>query len=139
MKKIQWQDSLSIGIEPIDNQHKQWIQYFNDTTEAIASQKNRIQVTKTLGFLVDYTETHFSTEEKYMSGSNYTYFKEHQAKHNELRSTLANLVKEYEDEGITATLAEDINNLMGNWLIKHIQEIDMKFGAFVKEKNIVLP
>jgi hemerythrin len=138
MKKIQWQDSLSVGIEPIDNQHKQWIQYFNDTTEAIASQKNRIQVTKTLGFLIDYTETHFSTEEKFMSESNYTHLKEHQAKHNELRSTLANLVKEYEDEGITANLAEAIDSFLGNWLIKHIQEVDMRFGAFVKQKNIVL-
>ena len=138
MKKIQWENSLSVGIESIDKQHQQWIQYFNDTAEAIASQKNRIQISKTLGFLMDYTETHFSTEEKYMSGSKYAGLKEHQEKHNELRSTLANLVRDYEDEGVTANLANGIDSFLGNWLIKHIQEVDMKFGAFVKEKKIVL-
>ncbi len=138
MKKIEWQNSLSVGIESIDKQHKQWIQYFNDTAEAIASQKNRTQISKTLGFLMDYTETHFSTEEKFMAGSNYPGLPEHKAKHNELRSALSNLVKDYEDEGITDNLARGIDAFLGNWLIKHIHEVDMKFGAFVKEKKIVL-
>jgi hemerythrin len=138
MKKIQWQDSYSVGIKTIDNQHKQWIQYFNDTTEAIASQKNRTQISKTLGFLMDYTDTHFSTEEKYMAGSKYAGLQEHKVKHSELKSTLVNLVKDYEDEGITANLAEGIESFLGNWLIKHIQEVDMKFGAFVRENKIIL-
>ena len=138
MKKIQWQDTLSVGIEPIDNQHKQWIQYFNDTAEAVASQQNRTQISKTLGFLMDYTETHFSTEEKYMTGSAYAALKEHKAKHDELRSTLASLVRDFEDEGITARLAEAVDTFLGHWLINHIREVDMKFGAYVKENKITL-
>ena len=39
------------------------------------------QTTKTLGFLVDYTETHFSTEEKHMAANNYGGLDEHKAKH----------------------------------------------------------
>ncbi len=138
MKKIQWQESLSVGIEPIDNQHKQWIQYFNNTTEAIASQQNRTQISKTLGFLIDYTETHFSTEEKYMSANKYPGYQEHKAKHDELKSTLARLVKDFEDEGITSNLAEAVNTFLGNWLIRHIQEVDMKFGAFIRENKIAI-
>jgi hemerythrin len=138
MKKIQWQDSLSLGIEVIDKQHKQWIQYFNDTNEAVASQKNRTQISKTLGFLLDYTETHFSTEERFMSESRYGGFQEHKAKHDELRSTLKNLVKDYEDEGITSNLTEAIDSFLGNWLVNHIQEVDKKFGSFIRENNITL-
>jgi hemerythrin len=136
MKNIQWQNSLSVGIEPIDTQHKQWIEYFNDTAEAFASQSNRTQTSKTLGFLIDYTETHFSTEEKYMSTNNYPAFREHKAKHDELRSTLANLVRDYEDEGITSKLTEAMDTFLGNWLVQHIREVDMKFGAFIKSNNI---
>jgi hemerythrin len=73
-----------------------------------------------------------------MASNNYPGFQAHKAKHDELRSTLANLVKDYEDEGITANLTESIDTFLGNWLIKHIQEVDMRFGAFIKEKNIVL-
>ena len=63
---------------------------------------------------------------------------EHKAKHDALRSTLANLVKDFEDEGITYKLTEAVDTFLGNWLIQHIQEVDMKFGTYVREKKIVL-
>lgn len=138
MGKMQWQDSLSVGIEPIDNQHKQWIEYYNNTVEAVASQQSQTQIMKTLGFLIDYTEAHFSTEEKYMAGSSYKGLKEHKAKHNELRTTLDGLVKDFEEEGVTPKLAQAIDTFLGNWLIQHIQEVDMKFGAHVRKEKIVL-
>ena len=133
MKKIQWQDNLSVGIELIDNQHKQWIEYYNKTVEAIASGQSHSQITKTLGFLIDYTEVHFSSEEKYMSERNYAGLGAHRAKHAELRTTLADLVKDFEEEGITHNLGDALETFLGNWLIKHIREFDLSFGAFVKK------
>jgi hemerythrin len=138
MNKIQWQNSLSVGIELIDNQHKQWIEHFNNAAQAVAFEKSQAQISKTLGFLMDYTEVHFSTEEKHMSQNNYAGLQEHKAKHDELRSTLANLVKDFEDEGVSPKLSEAIDTFLGNWLIRHIQEVDMKFGAFAREKKIVI-
>jgi hemerythrin len=138
MKKILWQNSLSVGIDIIDNQHKQWIEYFNKAAEAVASQKDQTQVSKTLGFLIDYTEAHFSTEENFMTGNKYPGYPEHKAKHDELRSTLSGLTRDFEDEGATASLADALDTFLGTWLIKHIHEVDMKFGAFVKEQKIVL-
>jgi hemerythrin len=138
MEKILWQNNLSVGIELIDNQHKQWISHYNDIVESITSQQNKTQVSKTLGFLIDYTEVHFSAEEKYMSASSYPGFKEHKAKHDGLRATLANLVKEFEEEGATTQLSEAIDTFLGHWLIRHIQEVDIKFGEFAREKKIVI-
>ena len=135
MKTIQWQDDLSIGIDAIDEQHKKWIEHFNRTSESIASQQSQEQTSKTLGFLADYTETHFSAEEKYMQENNYPEFAEHKAKHDELRSTLANLVRDYQEEGATQDLANAIDTFLGNWLLNHIREVDMKFGAFIAEKK----
>jgi hemerythrin len=138
MKKMQWQDSLSVGIDIIDNQHKQWIQHFNNAAEAVSANQNPTQISKTLGFLIDYTEAHFSTEEKYMTENNYAGLQEHRGKHDELRSTLSNLVKDFEEEGVTPRLAEAIDSFLGNWLLQHIKEIDTKFGSFVKREKIVL-
>jgi hemerythrin len=138
MGKMQWQNSLSVGIDLIDNQHKQWIEYYNDTVEAVATQKGQAQVMKTLGFLIDYTETHFATEERHMTAGRYPALPEHKAKHDELRSTLAGLVKDFEDEGVTPELKKAIDTFLGNWLVQHIQEIDMKFGAYAKQEKIVI-
>jgi hemerythrin len=133
MKKMQWNNSLSIGIEQIDNQHKTWIEHFNNAAEAIAAQQSSAQISKTLGFLMDYTEMHFSTEEKYMTELGYAGLQEHKARHNELRTTLTNLVKDFEDEGATSRLADAIDSFLGNWLFQHIREIDSKFAEFAKK------
>jgi hemerythrin len=138
MEKIRWQNNLSVGIELIDNQHKQWIEHYNNIVDSIASQQDRAQISKTLGFLIDYTEKHFSAEEKYMSANKYAGLGDHKAKHDELRTTLASLVKEFEEEGATTQLANAVDTFLGNWLIRHIQEVDMKFGAFIKENKIDL-
>ena len=136
MKTIQWQDDLSIGIGPIDEQHKKWIEHFNRTSEAVASNQSMEQISKTLGFLADYTETHFSAEEKYMRESHYPAFADHKAKHDELRATLGNLVRDYQEEGATQNLVDAIETFLGNWLLDHIREVDMKFGAFIAgQKN----
>ena len=135
MKTIKWQDDLSIGIGPIDEQHKKWIEHFNQTAEAIALSKSQAQISKTLGFLADYTETHFSSEEKYMQENNYPAFPVHKAMHDELRTTLSNLVRDYQEEGATQNLADAIETFLGNWLLNHIREVDMKFGAFIAEQK----
>jgi hemerythrin len=138
MEKMRWQNNLSIGIELIDNQHKRWIEHYNDVVESLTSQESREQLSKTLGFLIDYTEGHFLLEEKHMSSNRYPGFPEHKAKHDELRSTLAALVREFEEEGATIQLSKAIDTFLGNWLIKHIHEVDTKFGVFVRENKIAL-
>ena len=135
MKRMQWNDSLSVGIEQIDSQHKKWMEHFNNAAEAIEARKTQTQISKTLEFLMDYTEMHFSTEEKYMTELGYAGLQEHKARHDQLRSTLTNLVKDFEDEGVTSSLAEAIDSFLGNWLIQHIHEIDKKFAAFAKDSK----
>jgi hemerythrin len=138
MNKLEWNETLSIGSDLIDNQHKQWIKHYNQTAEAVANQQEIMQISKTLGFLIDYTETHFTTEERNMAAHHYHGIDDHKAQHNELRRTLADLIRDFEEEGVTHALADAIDTFLGNWLIKHIQEVDTKFGVFITEKGIIL-
>lgn len=136
MRQIDWQESLSVGIDIIDSQHRTWIKHFNDTARAVATRENRVQISRTLGFLVDYSEAHFATEEQIMLANDYPELGEHRARHEELRTTLASLVQEYEEEGATENLAEGIENFLGNWLVNHIRDVDARFGAFVREREM---
>ena len=138
MYTIEWENRLAVGIDKIDEQHKQWIEYFNQASRAVATQQSKEQISKTLEFLLDYTEMHFSTEEKFMQESSYPEFQDHTARHDALRSTLKNLVTDYQDEGATHDLAKAIETLIGNWLIEHICKVDQKFGAYVEESGTKL-
>ncbi|MCK5851818.1 hemerythrin domain-containing protein, partial [bacterium] len=71
MKKILWTDEMSIGVELVDEQHKMLIQHLNDLTNAIESHHSVNQIVKTLDFLIEYTNFHFTEEEKHMSETNY--------------------------------------------------------------------
>jgi hemerythrin len=138
MEKIQWRDSLSTGINVIDNQHKQWIEYYNNIVESVTSQQSQTQISKTLSFLIDYAEKHFASEEKYMSVNNYPGFPAHKSMHDGLRTTLSTLVREYEEEGATTQLSKAVETFLGHWLIQHIRQVDTRFGEFVRENKIVL-
>ena len=133
MKKIEWTDDLSVGIELIDDQHKTWIKHYNHAAEAIQANHEVAQITRSLEFFSDYTETHFSTEEQAMAECNYPGLEEHKAKHDALRKTLAAMTEEFIEDGATYLLAESVETLLGNWLIKHIQEVDKRFAAFTCE------
>jgi len=139
MPEIQWNDDLSVGIELIDEQHRMLIERMNAVSAATEAHHGVEKIAKTLDFLVEYTEFHFSTEEKHMAAHGYPGLPEHHTKHEELKDILRDLEQDFKEEGATYTLADSINTLLGNWLVKHIKAVDVPFGAFLKEKGIVLP
>ena len=138
MEKLAWNDSLSIGIDLIDEQHKTWIDRYNALSTAFAENGAQRQIADTLGFLVDYTNFHLATEEKHMTAHKYPGLAEHVQRHQELRTTLNDLVRDFEEDGPTQGLADAVNTFLGNWLIRHIQQVDQKFGAFVKDQGLAI-
>jgi hemerythrin len=71
-----------------------------------------------------------------MTELSYAGLQEHQVRHDELRSALNNLVKDFEEEGATSKLADAIDSFLGNYLVRHIQEIDKKFAAFANKSKM---
>ena len=132
MATIQWDSSLSVGVDVIDEQHRQWIDRYNAVVEALASPQGASRLPQILDFLIDYTHQHFTDEETAMATCGYPGFEAHKAKHDELKQTLADLVRDYEEEGATHVLANATDTFLGNWLLQHIENVDKEFGAFVK-------
>ncbi|VGO21009.1 bacteriohemerythrin [Pontiella sulfatireligans] len=138
MNEVKWTDDLSVGVELIDDQHKELIQRLNNLTKAVEQQHGPNEIPDTLSFLIDYTDFHFSMEERNMKAHGYPAFEAHKAKHEEFKTILAYMESEFRDDGPTAVLAESIETLLVNWLLKHIRGVDVKFGAFLKENGIAI-
>ncbi|MGD9396772.1 MAG: bacteriohemerythrin [Candidatus Thorarchaeota archaeon] len=133
MTEIQWDDSLSVGVDLIDEQHKMLIQRIKDLSDAVNSSRGATEIGKTLGFMIDYTEFHFSTEEKHMYNLDYPGRDTHKQQHEEFKSTLNEMVMEFEEDGATAQLSEWVNNYLINWLVKHIKSVDTKLSEFLQD------
>ena len=136
MSRIDWDDSLSIGVELIDDEHKMLIQKLRDLSEAFDQGLEKNKILKTLDFLIDYTEFHFTDEERVMKQSDYPGLEEQRQQHEEFRQTLNHILEDYQDEGPTKSLAESVNVFLVNWLFGHIKGSDLKLGKFLGEKGL---
>ena len=138
MGKIEWTDDLSVGVPLIDEQHQSLIARLNDVAAAIDARQGEFEIVKTLGFLTEYAEFHFSTEERHMQEAGFPGLDRQKVKHQEFMTTLADLKQDYEEEGSTRPLADAINNFLGNWLRTHIQALDHQFADFLAGEGIAL-
>ena len=139
MKEIKWMSDLSVGIELIDEQHKMLIKHLNDLSQSLESGQGPARIATTLNFLIDYTNFHFTAEEKHMAVNDYTELENHKKMHEEFKTTLTNMEEDLEEEGATQLLADSIDTLLVKWLFEHIRTIDVAFGKFLKEKGIEIP
>ena len=138
MAEIEWTEDLSVGVELIDTQHKMLIERLNNLSKSLESNQGPAKISDTLDFLIEYTDFHFSTEEKHMAANNYEGLDAHKKKHGEFKTTLDNLEEEFKEEGATHMLAQSIDSLLVDWLFKHIRGVDVKFGAFLNNNDITI-
>ena len=136
MANIEWNDTLSIGIELIDKQHQALIEKLNDVARAVHERQGEREIIRTLGFLTDYTAFHFSAEEARMEQTEYAGLEQQRASHQKFVSTLADLKQDFREEGATTALADCLNTFLFNWLTKHIRGLDHQFGDFLREQEI---
>lgn len=131
MGTIGWNAAMSVGVKEIDEQHKIWFRRLDDMVAAIQRMEGPDRIAETLDFLVTYTAEHFAAEEALMAARAYPEAAEHLRQHAELRTTLAKMIEDFEEDGANHLLAADIGTFLGNWLVRHIGTTDRKLGAFL--------
>lgn len=135
MAYITWDEQYSVGVKEIDNQHKKLVELVNNLHEAMKQGKGRDIMSKVLASLIDYTASHFATEEKYMTQFNYPHFASHKLEHQNLVKQVLDFQKDYESGKLAITL--DIMKFLKDWLVNHIQGTDKKFGPFFNENGLL--
>lgn len=125
MNRIEWNDSLKIGMEEIDNQHHELIIIYNELCDAIEARAGAEQTVRILKHLGHYTSVHFATEEALMRMLEYPDYDAHKVAHDQLIAELRKLTRAAIDlpQGVNFQLVYMIKQ----WLSHHILETDVKF------------
>lgn len=134
MAFLNWNDNLNIGILQIDVQHKNLVNMLNQLYEAMSSGKGREVIEKIVKEMAGYTISHFGTEEKLMQQHGYPEYPQHKKEH----ELFVQKVQEFSSEIQKGNLiiSSNVANFLKEWLIKHIQGTDKKYGHFLKEKGV---
>ena len=132
---MEWNDRMSVGVKIFDDEHKKLVGMLNALFDAVQAGKGKDALGKILDELINYTKNHFAREEDYMTKNAYPDFPAHKKEHEDLAKQVIEVQKKYH-AGSTATLSMEVMNFLKNWLIKHIQGTDKKYGPFLNAKGI---
>ena len=127
---IEWTPNLTVGVNSIDDQHKKLFDMANQLFEAGKNNKTKEFISEMLNFLEDYTKKHFKDEEAYMLSINYPALADQKKLHADFIVALDRLKKEYQESGGNIIVILNANQMVVDWLLKHISIEDKKIGVF---------
>jgi hemerythrin len=127
---ITWDDTYSVGVKLIDDQHKELIRMTNDLSLGCRSGREAAEIyfMKTIQGAVRYVKTHFTTEEVIMERLRYPEFLVHKAEHEKFVSEVLQKVREFEEKKKLVPLA--FARYLQNWVLTHIAKSDKKYALF---------
>ncbi len=131
---FQWNDSYSVKVAAMDDQHKRLFEIIHELYTAMRAGHGKDVVGEVLGRLIKYTVEHFAAEEKLMEKNGYPNLAAHRIEHKALTDKVTAFKKEF-DAG-KGTLSLELMTFLQDWLTKHIQSIDKKYGAFLSAKGV---
>ena len=126
---IEWTNDLSVGVSSIDAQHQQLFKMADELFEAGKNGKSKEKIGDLLGFLDRYTKQHFKDEEAYMKSINYPGLAEQEKTHQAFVNELTKLKGEFDKSGGNIAVIIGANQMVVDWLTKHISGMDKKIGA----------
>lgn len=130
---VVWDEArLGIGLPDIDQQHREWIRRYNDFDNAVANGEEPGIIFNTLAFLVQYTETHFSHEEKRMEECSCPALAENRAAHKEFNARLNEMLSWLEHTRPTAVEMFVLKKDLDTWVTNHISTIDIQLRGYKK-------
>ena len=137
---MEWNDSLSVGFERMDTEHKELFKKIEELVAAIKQHTCKYKITDVIKFLEDYARDHFEMEEKYMTQFDYPDYAQHKAEHENFAVSLSELkveLQKIKDSGSHSgsyELSVATDQVLVDWLLDHIAKIDRKLAAFLLKK-----
>ena len=133
--RIVFDEELYTGNELIDNEHKELIDRVNKLVESCENGKEKVTAVKTLDFLMDYTEFHFSDEEKLQQEVGYDKLEQHKGQLEDFKKSVDELRQMLEEEeGPTDAFVQAVNKNISQWLVNHIQGWDKAVAEYIRNK-----
>ncbi len=133
-RRLRWHDSMSTGIELIDNDHKKLIELINIFQEATEYLIEENTIQSALDDLINYTKYHFSREEYLLQQNHYPSYSAHQEQHQKMIAKISQLSDEYTRD---KTMALDHTvTFLKKWLKHHILHSDKDYVPFLKNSDL---
>ena len=132
--EIIWKEKYRIGVDVIDEQHKEFIEILGELLVACEGPRVEEDIKKLIERLQDYANKHFAFEERYMREFGYEEVENHTKEHFLFKQRIQDIKEKYEKGD--HILQYDIFDLMQSWLKDHVTGEDKKFASCFREHGL---
>jgi hemerythrin-like metal-binding protein len=129
MPLLAWDDSYSVGVKTIDQQHSVLFGIVNELHAAMMQGHAQSVMGPLLDKLVKYTQQHFTYEERMMDAAKYPSLATHRAHHDDLTRQVEDFLARYKRGDGTINIR--LLRFLSDWLTRHIQHEDKEYGPWL--------
>lgn len=129
---LRWSPEYELGIDIIDQQHKQLFAYFDEIDHALKT-KNPYEVTMVVNGMVNYAISHNTFEESLMEQAGYPLLQAHRRIHNTFKERAQKYVDKLETGEDPFKVAEQVKIYIGLWLMSHVKNDDRDYAPYVRK------
>ncbi len=134
MAFFDWNETLSVKIKTIDDQHKRLIDLINDFYDCINNRSNNESISRLINGMKNYAMMHFVKEESLMKQYKYNDYELHKKEHDEFIMKVVDFEEKFNSNRLIVSL--EITRFLKDWIKKHIQGTDMLYSDFFIKKGV---
>lgn len=129
-----WQSKYETGVMSIDNDHRRLVSMIGNLYSAISEGEGKNVIGVIVNGLSEYAIVHFNREEMLMKSIGFEGFEKHKESH----QTFAHKVNSFQQMLASGqqNISVEVVAFLRDWLINHIQNIDMLFVDEFKKHGI---
>lgn len=137
MEKFHWNDTYSVGVSQMDDEHKKILSIINQMVEHPETSERSETISDILGQLTTYAYEHFDHEEKLLEEHGYPDLNSQRVEHRKFRRRIATFCSNImSDRNRQYTAPEDLLEYLMAWWKDHILVSDKKYGVFFAARGI---
>ena len=126
---IELNESLLVGYELIDQDHKLLATLVNEFYETVTNGANKYKVYDAIDHLSNEFSQHFSRENSLMTQSRYPDKESHAEEHRRLMGDLGRFLQMVDES--TDDDLKNVAQFIESWFVLHVRRSDRKLGKFL--------
>lgn len=132
MAPLAWDESISMHIPHIDQQHQELIAWVNRLNSAVQQHEGAQLLDEILQKLITYALEHFTAEEHLMISYDFPDFTRHRQEHDSFVQKLSEFQSTWHNsEEASSRMLE----FLVDWVVCHIRGTDQLYARYIAEKN----